>query len=183
VLLGNLSQSGDNKSLETGVRLAAETGRRVWTVSGNHDCFERLDALEVAMRRVAADNVRLASPAGEVVGREPRVAGLCPMSGSRRYRARSNGGRGAEAWGDDPTVWLSPYPMVSFAEEVSSASLIYGDDLEDREEVAQPLLTRSAPTVVVSGHVRLWHDCEKISFALNPSRLRLFDPDTEKAIT
>jgi hypothetical protein len=124
VLLGNLSQSGDNKSLETGVRLAAETGRRVWTVSGNHDCFERLDALEVAMRRVAADNVRLASPAGEVVGREPRVAGLCPMSGSRRYRARSNGGRGAEAWGDDPTVWLSPYPMVSFAEEVSSASLI-----------------------------------------------------------
>ena len=50
VLLGDLSQSGDAKPLETGVRLAAETGRRVWAVSGNHDCFERVDALEVAIR-------------------------------------------------------------------------------------------------------------------------------------
>ena len=109
LLLGKFSQSGDNKSLETGVRLAAETGRRIWAASGNHDCFERLDALEVAMRPVAADNVWLASPAGEVAGRKPRVAGLCLMSESRRYRAHSNGGRGAEAWGDDPTVWLSPH--------------------------------------------------------------------------
>jgi predicted phosphodiesterase len=159
VLLGDLSQSGDDESLETGVRLAAETGRRVWMVSGNHDCFERTDALEVAVRRVAADNVRLASHAGEVAERELRVAGLCVTSGSGGYKARSNGGRGAEDWGDEPTVWLSHYPMVSFAEEVSSASLIYGDDLEDLEEVARPLLTRSAPTVVVSGHIHLRHDC------------------------
>ncbi|HLL40791.1 MAG TPA: metallophosphoesterase [Rubrobacteraceae bacterium] len=81
VLLGDLSQSGDGESLEMGVRLAAETGRRVWAVSGNHDCFERTDALDVAVRRVAADNVKLATPAGEVVGGEPRVAGLCTTSG------------------------------------------------------------------------------------------------------
>jgi Icc-related predicted phosphoesterase len=159
VLLGDLSQSGDAKPLETGVRLAAETGRRVWAVSGNHDCSERVDALEVAIRRVAADNVRLASPAGEVAEGEPRVAGLCVTSGSGGYKARSNGGRGAEDWGDEPAVWLSHYPMVYFAEEVTHASLIYGDDLEGLEEVARPLLARSAPTVVVSGHIHLRHAC------------------------
>jgi predicted phosphodiesterase len=159
VLLGDLSQSGDVESLETGVWLAAETGRRVWVVSGNHDCFEWTDALEAAVRRVAADNVRLASPAGEVAEGELRVAGLCVTSGSGGYKARSNGGRGAEDWEDGPAVWLSHYPMVSFAEEVTQASLIYGDDLEDLEEVARPLLARSAPTVVVSGHIHLRHAC------------------------
>ena len=126
VLLGDLSQAGDDKSLETGVRLAAEVGRRAWIVPGNHDCFERIDALEAVVRRVAADNIRLVSSAGEVIEGELRVAGLCITSGSGGYKARSNGGRGAEDWGDEPAVWLSHYPMVSFAEEVTQASLIYG---------------------------------------------------------
>ena len=159
VLLGDLSQAGDDKSLETGVRLAAQIGRGVWIVPGNHDCFERIDALEAVVRRVAADNVRLVSPAGEVIEGELRVAGLCITSGSGGYKARSNGGRGAEDWGDEPAVWLSHYPMVSFAEEVTQSNLIYGDDLEDLEEVARPLLARSAPTVVVSGHIHMRHAC------------------------
>ena len=159
VLLGDLSHSGDDRSLETGVGLAAETVRRVWAVSGNHDCFERMDALEGAIRRVAAENVRLASPASEVTEREPRVAGLCVTSGRGGYKARTNGRWGVEDWGDEPVVWLSHYPMVTFAEEVTRASLIYGDDLEDLKEVACPLLARAAPTVVVSGHIHLRHDC------------------------
>jgi predicted phosphodiesterase len=181
VLLGDLSQSGDNKSLETGVRLAAETERTVWAVSGNHDCFERTDALEMAVRRVAAKNVRLASPTGELAEREPRVAGFCVASGSGGYKARSNGGRGAEDWGDEPAVWLSHYPMVSFAEEVSQARLTYGDDLEDLEEVARPLLTRSAPTVVVSGHIHLRHDCV-VGRVLQLSCAALVEPPFEIAI-
>ena len=68
VLLGDLSASGDGESIEAAVRMAAGTGRRVWAVSGNHDCFERSDALDAAVRRVAAENVRLATPAGEAVG-------------------------------------------------------------------------------------------------------------------
>lgn len=181
VLLGDLSHSGDDKSLETGVRLAAGTGRRVRAVSGNHDCFERTDALEVAVRRVAAENVRLASPAGEVAEREPRLAGSCVTSGSGGYKALLNGGRGAKDWGDEPTVWLSHYPMVSFAEEVSSASLIYGDDLEDLDVVVRPLLARSAPTVVVSGHIHLRHDC-LVGKVLQLSCAALVEPPFEIAI-
>ena len=44
-LLGDLSWSGDDASLEAGLRLAARTGLAVWAVSGNHDLGEREDAL------------------------------------------------------------------------------------------------------------------------------------------
>ena len=181
VLLGDLSHSGDDESLELGVRLAAENAKRVWAMSGNHDCFERTEALEVAVRRVAADHVRLVSPAGEVAEGEPRVAGLCVARGSGGYKARSNGGRGAEDWGDEPVVWLSHYPMVSFAEEVSCASLIYGDNLENLEEVARPLLARSAPTIVISGHIHLRHDCV-VGKVLQLSCAALVEPPFEIAI-
>jgi predicted phosphodiesterase len=104
LLLSDLSHSGDDKSLETGVRLAAAIGRRVWAVSGNHDCFERADALEAAVRRVAEDNIWLVSPPGAVAEGEPRVAGLCVARGRGGYKARSNGSWGAEDWGDEPAV-------------------------------------------------------------------------------
>ena len=178
VLLGDLSQSGDVESLEMGLRLAAQTGRRVWVVSGNHDCFERTDALEVALRRVGAGNVRLASSAGELVEKELRVAGLCVTNGSWGYKAHRNEGQSIDGWGDEPMVWLSHYPMVSFAEEVSSASLIYGDDLEDLKEAARPLIARSAPTVVLSGHIHLRHSCT-VGKVLQVSCAALVEPPFE----
>ena len=161
VLLGDLSQSGDGRSLEAGVRLAAKTGRTVWAVSGNHDCGERVEALARAVRWVGADNVRLATPEGEVVGAGgPRTAGLCVTSENRGYTARSDGRFDILGWKDDPVVWLTHYPMISFAERASRAGLHYGDnDLEDLEEVAPPLLDRPAPTVVVSGHMHMRYTC------------------------
>ena len=44
---------------------------------------------------------------------------------------------------------------MSFSGEVSSAGLVYGDNLENLKEVARLLLGREAPTVVVNGHVHL----------------------------
>ena len=154
-LLGDLSHSGDEESLDAGVRLAAETGLTVWVVSGNHDCFERVDALAEAVRRVGEDNVRLATPEGEVVGEGLRVAGNSVMSGHWGYTADDR--PDVSKWEDDSVVWLTHYPVISFAEKVSEAGLIYGDDLEDLEDVAQPLLKRSAPTVVVNGHIHVRH--------------------------
>lgn len=178
VLLGDLSQSGDGESLETGVRLAAETGRRVWAVSGNHDCFERVDALDAAVRRGAADNVRLTTATGEVVEVETRVTGFGTTSGSWGYKACSHGGQHTDWWGNKLTVLLTHYPMISFSEKVSSASLIYGDDLEDREEVARPPLERSAPTVVVNGHIHLRHACV-VGALLQVSCAALVEPPFE----
>lgn len=156
VLLGDLSHSGDEESLEAGVRTAAETELAVWIVSGNHDCFSREEALADAVRRVGAENVRLLTPDGEAVAERVRLAGFSVTSGNWGYAAGSTGRPDVSGWGDDEcVVWVTHYPAVSFSEEVSAAGLVYGDDLEDLEEVTRPLLGREAPTVVVSGHVHV----------------------------
>jgi hypothetical protein len=154
LLLGDLSHSGDEESLEAGVRTAAETELAVWIVSGNHDCFSREDALADAVRRVGAENVRLLTPDGEAVAESLRLAGFSVRSGSWGYAAGPTGRPDVSGWGDDEcVVWVTHYPAVSFSEEVSAAGLVYGDDLEDLEEVTRPLLRREAPAVVVNGHV------------------------------
>jgi predicted phosphodiesterase len=179
-LLGDLSWSGDVESLGAGLRLAARTGRAVWTVSGNHDCGERVDAMARAVRRVGAENVRLATPSGEVFGASgPRVAGLCVNSENYGYTAFLDERPDILAWGDEPVVLLSHYPMISFRERAEREGLYYGDnDLENLDEVQQPLLEREAPTVVVNGHIHRRDACaeEKV---LQVSCSALYEPPYE----
>jgi predicted phosphodiesterase len=177
-LPGDLSQSGDDESLEAGVKMAAESGLKVWAVAGDHDCSQREDALAGAIRRVGADTVRLVTPKGEAVGGGPRVAGLSVTSGNRGYAAGPDGKPDVSGWEVDPVVWLTHFPMISFSEQVSRAGLIYGNDLEDLEEVAQPLLGRSAPTVVVNGHIHLRNTRAK-GKVLQVSCAALLDPPFE----
>ena len=160
-LLGDLSWSGDAGSLEAGLRLAARTGLAVWAVSGNHDCGEREDALAEAVRRVGAENVRLATPAGEDFGSgDVRVAGLCVASDNYGYTARSDERPDVLGWGDKPAVLLSHYPMVSFRERAEREGVYYGDnDLENLEQVQRPLLEREAPTIVLNGHMHMRDAC------------------------
>jgi predicted phosphodiesterase len=160
-LLGDLSWSGDAASLEAGLRLAARTGLAVRAVSGNHDLGEREDALAEAVRRVGAKNVWLATPAGEVFGGEGvRVTGLCVASDNYGYTARSDERPVVSGWGEETVVLLSHYPMISFRERAEREGVYYGDnDLENLEEVARPLLGRTAPTVVINGHMHMRDDC------------------------
>lgn len=179
VLLGDISNSGDTESLEAGVRLAAETGLTVWAVSGNHDCFLRTDAFFEVVRQVRADNVRLARPSGEMVGgRGPRVAGISVTSGEWGYAAGPNGRPDVLRWGSEPVVWLTHYPIISFAEKVWEVGLVYGDELEDLEEVARPLLERSAPTIAVSGHEHL-RDASVVRGVLQVACAALVEPPFE----
>ena len=153
VLLGDISNSGGDWSVEKGVRLAAQTGLPVWVVSGNHDCFKRVEAVRDAVRRVGASNVRLAMPEGRMVG-EVRGAGVS-ITMDDAWVSRADGRPEVSLWGDELVVWLTHYPLISFEETTREAGLLYGDELADREEVLQPLSERTAPTVVVSGHVHL----------------------------
>jgi calcineurin-like phosphoesterase family protein len=157
-LLGDLSWSGDAASLEAGLRLAARTGLVVWAVSGNHDLGEREDALAKAIRRVETKNVRLATPAGEVFGGEDvRVASPCVTSDNYGYTARSDERPDVSGWGEETVVLLSHYPMISFRERAEREGVYYGDN--NLEEVARPLLGRTAPTVVINGHMHMRDDC------------------------
>jgi calcineurin-like phosphoesterase family protein len=160
-LLGDLSWSGDAASLEAGLRLAARTGLVVWAISGNHDLGEREDALAMTVRRVGAENVRLATPAGEVFGGKGiRVAGLCVASDNYGYTARSDDRPDVSGWGEEPVILLSHYPMISFRERAEREGVYYGDnDLENLEEVSRTLLSRAMPTVVINGHMHMRDDC------------------------
>jgi predicted phosphodiesterase len=150
VLLGDISNSGDDWSVETGVRLAARTGLPVWV---NHDCFERVGAVRDAVRRVEARNVRLATPEG-AMAEGVRVAGVS-ITMDDAWVSRADGRPDVSRWGDEPVVWLTHYPLISFEETTREAGLLYGDELADREEVLRPLVERLQPTIVVSGHVHL----------------------------
>jgi hypothetical protein len=122
-LLGDLSWSGDDASLETGLRLAARTGLAVWAVSGNHDLGEREDALARVVRQVGAKSVRLATHAGEAFTAEGiRVAGLCVASDNHGYTARSDERLDISGWGEETVVLLSHYPMISFRERAERES-------------------------------------------------------------
>ena len=181
-LLGDLSWSGDAESLGAGLRLAARSafGRPVWTVSGNHDCGERVDAMTRAVRRLGAENVRLATPEGEVFGAGGvRVAGLCVNSENYGYTAFLDERPDVSGWGDEPVLLLSHYPMISFRERAERAGLYYGDnDLENLDEVQRPLLEREAPTIVVNGHMHRRDACteEKV---LQVSCAALYEPPYE----
>lgn len=179
-LLGDLSWSGDAESLGAGLRLAARTGRAVWTVSGNHDCGERVDAMARAVRRVGAENVRLAMPSGEVFGAGGvRVAGLCVSSENYGYTAFLDERPDVSGWGDEPVVLLSHYPMISFRERAEREGLYYGDnDLENLDEVQRPLLEREAPTVVVNGHIHRRDACAEEQ-VLQVSCSALYEPPYE----
>lgn len=113
--------------------------------------------------RVGAKNVRLATPASEeVFGSEGgiRVVGLCVASDNCGYTARSDERPDGSGWGEENVVLLSQYPTINLRERAESEGVYYGDnDLENLAEVAWPLLSRAAPTVVISGRMHLRDDC------------------------
>lgn len=101
VLLGDISNSGDDWSVEEGVKLAAETGLAVWVVSGNHDCFKRVEAVRDAVRRVGAKNVQLATPEGAMDG-DVRAAGVS-ITMDDAWVSRADGR--PEVWGWGTSLW------------------------------------------------------------------------------
>jgi hypothetical protein len=57
------------------------------------------------------------------------------------------------AWGDGLAVFVSHFPAISRAEMFAEEGFKYPGDLRDRESVLEPLAVRSAPTVVLCGHI------------------------------
>jgi len=181
VILGDLSHLGDARSLEEAVGLAAETGLPVWAVPGNHDVSERADALARAMRRIGADDVRLATPEGEAVGGSIRVAGLRVESEDWGFTSRSTGRPETRAWGEDTALLLSHFPILSSRFRVEGAGLRYAGDLESLPAVARPLLVRPAPTVVLSGHLHV-RDAFAEGAVLQLNLAALVEPPFEAAV-
>jgi len=145
---GDLAHHGDLDSLADVLAECTEASAPVLVVAGNHDVADDASRLE----RAARDLVALATPLGELHD-AVRVAGVHVGETDGWFGARLRELPQPGDWGDDPVVLLSHYPALSLATLVSEQGFPYPGDLLDRGQLAQRLVGRRAPVVVVGGHV------------------------------
>jgi predicted phosphodiesterase len=144
VLAGDISSGGDLDSI---VHVLGElSGVPLVAVTGNHDVDEGEGVLAAAV----SDGSALAQPAGVVHG-PLRVSGVQVMAEGDGYATVV--GPETAAWGGGLAVFVSHFPAISRAEMFAEEGFKYPGDLNDREAVLEPLAERSAPTVVLCGHI------------------------------
>lgn len=144
-LLGDLTHHGSQSALSAFARSLGDLEVPIVTVAGNHDAAGT-EALAAAL-----PGVHLADPTGTLIGKV-RLAGIHVAPGGW-FRARPEAPPAVAAWGEELTVLLSHYPVLSHALRLSSRGMPYPGDLVGRAEIAAALADRSGPTVVLSGHI------------------------------
>lgn len=148
LLLGDLAHDGDLPSL----RRMLDPGLPAvpaLAVGGNHDGARPTDQL------ARAGGSSLTLPGWRALGHGPlRVAGVRVV---RRAKGRWAAARppALATWGADPVLLASHFPLLSRTTALAERNLRSPRDLIDRAAVAQPLLARSAPTVVACGHLHV----------------------------
>lgn len=148
LLLGDLAHDGDLPSLRRMLRPSG-LDAPVLAVGGNHDGRRPTDQLA----RAGPESLTL--PGWRAVRHGPvRVAGLRV---ARRAERRWASARppALTTWADAPVLLASHFPVLSRAAVLAERKLPYAGDLIDRASVAEPLLARGAPTVVVCGHLHV----------------------------
>lgn len=148
LLLGDLAHDGDLPSLRRMLR-ARGLPAPALAVGGNHDGARPTDQLA----RAGPESLGL--PGWRAVRHGPvRLAGVRVLRPAER-RWVSARPPTLRTWGDAPVLLASHFPVLSRAAVVAARELPYAGDLADRADVAAPLLARTAPTVVVSGHLHV----------------------------
>ncbi|MDB5059532.1 MAG: hypothetical protein JWO59_3004 [Chloroflexi bacterium] len=94
----------------------------------------------------------------ESVGRKSKSnSSSVTLGGMCAARARTPTSRwcrwAASAWGDEPVLLLTHFPLLSLRTETVAAGWQCAGDLGNLEAVARPVLQRSARTIVVHGHL------------------------------
>ena len=116
----------------------------VLVVAGNHDSGHR--SLTDVLPRASA-----APPEGTVL-RGWRIAGVQVEEGGW-FGARLDSPPALDAWGEEPVVLLSHFPLHSYAPSLAALGMPYPGDLVGRQAIADALAARRAPTIVLSGHI------------------------------
>jgi 3',5'-cyclic AMP phosphodiesterase CpdA len=154
VLAGDLTHRADNDALEGLLaHMVRLTSCPLVAVSGNHDVAPAgRTPLPDAVASTGSPLLRLARPEGELHG-DIRLAGVHVATAEDWFRARLAAPPDVGAWGEEPVVLVSHFPLLSHAVALADRGLAHPGDVLDRAAVAERLLTRGAPTVVLSGHV------------------------------
>jgi predicted phosphodiesterase len=144
-LIGDLAHHGSPGALRPLADALSSLDAPTLLVAGNHDAggHEKLVA--------ALPGVESATGAGQLHG-DWRVAGVQVAPGGW-FGARALDLLDTSAWDEDPVLLLSHFPVLSHAQRLAERGMPYPGDLIDRPAIAQALTARTAPTVVISGHI------------------------------
>jgi predicted phosphodiesterase len=181
LLCGDLTHTGELAAMSSVLgECCAGLQAPVIAVSGNHDVSQNEDLLARGIERSADSRLLAADPCGEMIS-GVRVAGLqlIPTCGYDRSRLRDL--PALEEWGEEPVVLLSHLPLLSRAEAVAGLGMPYPGDLVDREQAAALLQTRSAATIVVSGHAHV-RDVDSEGPVLQLLQAAMIEPPFEATV-
>jgi predicted phosphodiesterase len=154
VLCGDLTHTADEAAMVAMLGECAALELPVIAVSGNHDVAHGEDVLARVIEHGADDRLLAGNPSGHLLT-DIRIAGVqvTPTSGYDFSRLQSM--PAVQDWGDEPVILLSHLPMLSRAAEVAARGMPHPGDLLDREQAARLLAERSAPTIVLCGHIHV----------------------------
>jgi Calcineurin-like phosphoesterase superfamily domain len=149
-VLGDLTNAGDDDSLDTVIGILSASGLRTLVVPGNHDCEVAADALTRAVARTDGSV--------QTLGRAPQqIAGLA-VAGVSLSRPPAGRGFGAAALPEldgQAALVLSHFPVLSRRERVKEAGYKYAGDLVGLEELTGHIASEPAPVIAVSGHLHV----------------------------
>jgi DNA repair exonuclease SbcCD nuclease subunit len=151
LVAGDLADRGDRESIGQVLEACQEASAPVLVVAGNHDMAGDPLRLERVRETLGLSGVASARCEGIVVG--VRIAGVHVGQTDRCLEARLRELPQTVAWDREPVVLLSHYPALSLSSSLSARGLRYPGDLLDRQQLADLLIVRPAPTIVVSGHL------------------------------
>lgn len=144
-LIGDLTHHGSAHVLEPLAKALKLCDVPAWVVAGNHD------TPGVRALADAVPGLTPATPAGQRVAGW-RIAGLQVAPGGW-FGATVEQPPAVEQWGAEPVVLLSHFPLLSHAQRLADRGMPYPGDLLGRAAIAAALTARTAPTVVLSGHI------------------------------
>jgi predicted phosphodiesterase len=179
-LCGDLTHGSDETAMIEVLGECSALEVPVIAVSGNHDVAHDDDMLIRGIQRVQGDRILRGDPSGKLVC-GIRIAGLqvAPTSGYDRSRLQAL--PAVQDWGDEPVILISHLPVLSRAAEVAAQGMCHPGDVLDREQAAMPLRDRSAPTIVLSGHIHV-RDAHAEGPVLQLVQAAMIEPPWEAAV-
>jgi predicted phosphodiesterase len=151
VMLGDLTNFGDEASIARAVAVFATVGVPVMVVPGNHDCEFGTAVFCGHVDRLGAPSI---ATAGGV-----RKLGVCAVVGLTDLAPDGGGGLligdvPSGGWGDGPLVLLTHFPLLDRRAETLAAGFKYAGGFRDGG-VARRLFDRRDPAIVLHGHLHL----------------------------
>jgi hypothetical protein len=152
-VLGDLSNHGDVESIRNVIEIVAASGIPAWVIPGNHDLMIHPGNFDQALAEANAPTV--SSPVGADVtwnGWRVVAPAITQVQG-HSYRLAID--PEIAAWGTEPVIILSHFPVVGFGDEAIAAGLKYAGNYIGAEGFTANLIQRPAPVLVIHGHLHI----------------------------